>query len=42
MRYDKLERIIENEGFYFEHKKEQKEVIMRFLNKVHLWAKIGA
>ena len=24
MRYDKLERIIENEGFYFEHKKEQK------------------
>lgn len=24
MRYDKLERIIENEGFYFKHKKEEK------------------
>lgn len=24
MRHDKLQRIIENEGFYFEHKKEQK------------------
>lgn len=27
MRYDKLERIIENEGFYFEHKKEQKRLL---------------